>query len=78
MLTLKDFRPNKFQKVQTVGAEKAAREAQAKADAEAEAAEEAEDAEHARVVAQLAKLKADKKAQEAKIQAMKQVSYIPI
>lgn len=45
-------------------AEKAAREAQAKADAEAEAAEAAEDAEHARVEAELKKTKAAKEAQE--------------
>lgn len=45
-------------------AEKAAREAQAKADAEAEAAEAAEDAEHARLEAELKRTKAAKKAKE--------------
>lgn len=45
-----------------IAEEKAARELQARADAEAEAAEAAEDAEHARVEAELAKTKAAKKA----------------
>lgn len=47
-----------------VAAEKAAREAQAKADAEAEAAEAAEEAESARLEAELKKAKAAKKAME--------------
>lgn len=52
-----------------IAEEKAARELQARADAEAEAAEAAEDAEHARVEAELAKTKAAKKAQEAALKA---------
>ena len=49
-----------------IAAEKAAREAQAKADAEAEAAEAAEEAERARLEAELAKTKkAHKAMQEA-------------
>lgn len=52
-----------------LAAEKAAREAQAKADAEAEAAEAAEDAEHARLEVELKKTKAAKKAQEAALKA---------
>lgn len=54
-----------------IAAEKAAREAQAKADAEAEAAEAAMEAEKARLEAELKKAKAAKKAMEEALKKQK-------
>lgn len=64
-----DLIKNNIEYWRGIAAEKAAREAQAKADAEAEAAEAAEDAEHARLQEEFKKIKAAKKAQEDALKA---------